>query len=260
MPDPTPYELVDVVDENDDVLRQTTKDAAFKNLPRHVAVIPDGNRRWARGRGLLALQGHREGRLRFREIREAVWRLGIPYFTFWAASEDNLSKRSRTEVKLLALLMRQELRRVLAQKEFITKELRIRVIGRWYDILKDKTLKGLAEQLEGASRSFTRHHLTILFGYNGDREMIEAIEKIQKESRQPVDAALIRNALWTRDLPPVDLVIRTGGEPHWSAGFMMWHTQNAQLYFTDTLWPDFVENELTKALADYGRRPRRFGA
>ena len=88
--------------------------------------------------------------------------------------------------------------------------------------------------------------------------MTEAVKKLQAEQKN-IDQQNIKNALWTGDLPLVDLVIRTGGEPHWSAGFMMWHTADSQLYFTETLWPDFGKEELEKALADYSRRERRFG-
>lgn len=222
--------------------------------------MPDGNRRWAREHGFIPARGHREGVVRFREIREAVWRRGIPYLTFWAASEDNLTKRSRAEVRLLTLLMRQELKRELKLREFETKEVQLRVIGRWHEILKDRSLKELVDKLESESRRFTKNRLTILFGYDGRREMLEAIEKINAESPSRIDATTLEQALWTRDLPPVDLVIRTGGEPHWSAGFMMWHAANSQLHFTKTFWPAFDERALTIALKEYAERNRRFGA
>jgi undecaprenyl diphosphate synthase len=93
----------------------------------------------------------------------------------------------------------------------------------------------------------------------GEREMLAALQHLSV-TKQAVDAATLRAALWTADLPPVDLVIRTGGEPHWSAGFMMWHVANSQLYFSSKLWPDFGKNELLEALADYARRGRRMGS
>lgn len=228
--------------------------------PTHLAIIPDGNRRWAREHGFLPGKGHREGILRFRELRDAIWRRGIPYFTFWAASEDNLIKRSRAEVRLLILLMRRELERELKLREFEEKEVRLRVVGRWHEILRDRSLKELVDELEEASSRFTKNHLTILFGYDGKREMIEAMKKINADSHTRVDAVTLEQALWTHDLPPVDLVIRTGGEPHWSAGFMMWHTANSQFYFTSAYWPAFDEHTLILALKEYTERDRRFGA
>lgn len=228
--------------------------------PTHLAIIPDGNRRWAREHGFLPGRGHHEGVLRFHELRDAVWRRGIPYFTFWAASEDNLVKRNRAEVRLLVSLMRRELERELKLREFETKETRLRIVGRWHEILKDRSLKELIDKLEKESSGFTKNHLTILFGYDGKQEMLEAIKKIAADPPARIDAAALEQALWTRNLPPVDLVIRTGGEPHWSAGFMMWHTANSQFHFTSTYWPAFDEHALTLALKEYTERDRRFGA
>ena len=229
-------------------------------LPQHIAVIPDGNRRWARARRLSPWEGHREGVKRFREVSEVAWQSGVPYFTFWAGSEENLLERSRIEVRFLVSLLKNELRRQLASRETEEKQIRFRLIGRWREILKDKKLNDLAEKLEEKTKNFVKCHLTILFGYDGRREMAEAIHKIKdKREKIKADYDMIKSALWTRELPMVDVVLRTGGEPHWSAGFMMWHTAYSQFYFTEKFWPDFDEKEFKKALTDYARRERRFG-
>ena len=137
------------------------------------------------------------------------------------------------------------------------------MIGRW-DILlaKEKSTSALKEtikQLEEETKGFSKKNLTILFGYDGRREMTEGIEDIKKRPSEKITYEMVHKTLWTGDLPLVDFVIRTGGEPHWSAGFMMWHTANAQFYFTKTLWPNFKKIELEKALKDFSERERRFG-
>lgn len=247
-------------------------------LPKHLAVIPDGNRRWARKRGLLPWEGHREGFKRFREISETAFRMGTPYFTFWAASEDNLTKRSRIEVKFLVSLLKEALGNKKLFESLKENDVCLKVIGKWNEILKDKKLSRVIAEIEEKTRAFKRHRLTVLFGYDGRREMLDAIAKICYRRRtgaelfpavasvaEPmqrqlaVTADAVKQSLWTGDLPPVDLVIRTGGEPHWSAGFMMWLCADSQFYFTEKYWPDFTEAEFKKALEDYGKRERRFG-
>ena len=240
------------------------------NIPKHIAAIPDGNRRWAKEHSLLPWKGHQEGLLRFEEVNRHAFDRGVQYFTFWAASEDNLTKRTRIEVAVLKRLMRHQLKKELKEGELVKKKIRFRLIGRWHEILKDAEIKKLANELEKATEKFTDKQLTILFGYDGRREMLEAVRTITKEevSRLPTGQAglrgndayeVIKNHLWTKDLPPVDLVIRTGGEPHWSAGFMMWLTADSQFYFTPKFWPDFNNAALDKAIADYSERERRFG-
>lgn len=226
----------------------------------HIAVIPDGNRRWARKRGLSPWEGHREGMKRFREVKDAIFKLGIPYFTFWGASYDNLAKRAKMEVGVLISLFKKELKNELKTKHFIRDETRVRIIGQWNEIVKDGELKGLVDELESASSKFSKNNFTFLIGYDGRKEMTEAIEKIrEKREKMPVDYDLVKKNMWTGELPPVDYVVRTGGEPHWSAGFMMWLTANSQFYFTEKHWPAFGEKELQEALKEYARRERRFG-
>jgi undecaprenyl diphosphate synthase len=228
-------------------------------LPHHIALIPDGNRRWAKSRGLVPWEGHKVGGERFRDVISATFETDIPYVTFWAASQDNLTKRSPVEVEFLLGVLRSELQRE-AEKKWLTKEkINFRVFGKWREIIKDKEIHALIDQLEKESEEFHDRHLTVLLAYDGRTEMLEVLSKLQKETSDQVDAETLQKALWTGHLPPVDFVVRTGGDPHWSAGFMMWHTANSQLYFTETLWPDFGKEELTKALAEYARRERRFG-
>jgi len=232
----------------------------MRNLPNHIAIIPDGNRRWARRHNILPWKGHEEGVERFHEIADAAFKRHIPYLTFWAASEDNLTKRSKREVSFLVSLLQTWIQKELDTKDFLKHEARFRFIGRWKQLLHGaKKLETLVRTLEEQTKQCDKHDLTILFGYDGQREMIEAIKQIKNDPAAEVNEVTLREALPTGILPPVDLVIRTGGEPHWSAGFMMWQTANAQLSFTKTLWPDFKIKEFETILDDFSKRERRFG-
>ena len=229
-----------------------------QKMPRHVAIIPDGNRRWAKAHGQLPWIGHKVGVDRFQEVSEAAFQSGVEYVTFWAASSDNLLKRATIEVAFLLKLFKEAIEREFWHKQITKHNIRVRVLGKWRDITKDTALENSIGKLEDKTKDFAKRTLTILFGYDGQQEMIDAFHAL-KYSKEPVTIESLHRALWTKDLPPVDLVIRTGGEPHWSAGFMMWHTANSQFYFTEELWPDFTPEKLKLALADYAERGRRFG-
>ena len=230
--------------------------------PRHIAIIPDGNRRWAKQHMLLPWKGHERGAERFDEIVTALFEQGIPYVTLWAASEDNLRKRSKREITFLVSLLQNWLQKEFNEKRFLKRDIKFRFIGQWRPLLPDNSeLAAVVEKLERQTECCGKRNLTVLFGYDGQNEMIEAIKKIKGDANaHAIKKEDLQRALWTGELPPVDLVIRTGGEPHWSAGFMMWHTANSQFYFTRTLWPQFGRRELKAALEDFSKRGRRFGA
>jgi len=228
-------------------------------IPQHIALIPDGNRRWARAQGLAPWKGHEKGAERFFEVAEYAFDSGIPYVTLWAASIDNLTKRSKIEIRFLCSILRRELQSKRTIALFMDNKIRVRFIGQWKKLVNDSKLISVIEQRQEDTKNFTGKNLTILFGYDGKREMMEAIKKIQQSPEASVDYTSVKEHLWTSVLPPVDLVVRAGGEPHWSGGFMMWHTTDSQFYFTEKLWPDFDTQELQKALDDYASRERRFG-
>ena len=233
--------------------------AETKNIPKHVVVVPDGNRRWAKERGMDPWEGHREGALRYEEVVEAAFDQGVKYFTFWAASEDNVTKRSSLEVQFVLNLFRNELMRGLVSDVFEKNQVRIRIVGRYKELVKDEKLNQAIADLENKTAGFTEKFLTVLFCYDGRSEMLAAMEAV-RQSSEPFTAETVQNNLWTNYLPPVDLVIRTGGEPHWSAGLMMWLTANSQFYFTPDYWPSFTPEKFKVALEDYANRGRRFGA
>lgn len=233
-------------------------------LPKHIAIIPDGNRRWAKAKNLQPWDGHLEGVARFWEIAEYASDLGVRNLTFWASSMSNLTKRSKLEVQFLIKQFVKEISSPVLSEKLKSKQIRLEIIGEWKQFLTDTDNQNI-EDVISRTREFTQSTLAILFAYDGQREMIDAIEHLnsigvfQGEDFSKQDS-ILRSKLWTGILPDVDLVIRTGGEPHWSAGFMMWLTANSQFYFTEELWPDFTQAKLDEALSDYQNRGRRLGA
>jgi len=250
------------------------------NLPMHVAIIPDGNRRWAARQGLPRWKGHREGVTRFVEVANATFAEGVPFFTFWAASADNLIKRNKTEVRALTGLFRKQLKQGL--EPFEKKDIRLRIIGRGEEIIGDRGLSEDIRIFEKSSAENGKYNLTIAFGYDGTEELVGAVRETSANavwsSQHPysasadktciqdaglIDEAVITSNLWTKDLPSVDLLIRTGEMDHeWahnSSGFMMLLTANSELYFPRLFWPEFTKEEFRKALEGYAQRQRRLG-
>ncbi|MDP3880732.1 MAG: polyprenyl diphosphate synthase [bacterium] len=228
----------------------------FKKLPlTHIAIIPDGNRRWARLHKLPIFKGHQKGAKQFEEILEAADKEGIHYLTMWVASEDNLKKRSKIEVKFLVALFKKYFKKLSKSKKLQERQIRVRIFGKGKEIIKDKALSKTLSELEKTTAKNTGAQLSFLFGYNGTTEMLEAIKKIKK----PINEESLRKALWTGELPDIDLVIRTGGEPHNSVGFMMWHSANSESYFSKMLWPDFGAKEFKKAIKEFYSRRRKRG-
>jgi undecaprenyl diphosphate synthase len=227
-------------------------------IPQHVAIIPDGNRRWAKTHSFELTRGHEIGADKFWDIAQTLSDNGVTYVTIWAASLDNLKKRSQMEVLFLVTLVKKQLSNPAVIQRFIDTNVKVQIIGEWNKAIHDDELDAAILNIQAQTAHFEGKTVTMLFGYSGTDEMLAAINSLVT-SGASVDAQSLKQALATGKLPPVDLVIRTGGEPHWSAGFMMWHTANSQLYFTETLWPDFSTEETLKALQEYAARERRLG-
>jgi undecaprenyl diphosphate synthase len=242
------------------------------NQLNHVAVIPDGNRRWAKKRRMPSFWGHREGAKTVEKIFKTAVDLKIPHFTLWGCSVSNVLKRSKIEKKFLFKLFEQYFKKLISQENIHKNKVKIDAFGKWEEFFPEKSKRAIREAIS-ATKNYKNFHFTFLLAYSGIDEMEEAIGKILKSrissssadkrnSNLIIGEKLIKNSLWTKDLPPVDLVIRTGGEKnwsHWSEGFMMWDTANAQFYFTDTLWPDFSEREFKKAIGKFRGVERRMG-
>ncbi|MBI2587824.1 di-trans,poly-cis-decaprenylcistransferase [Candidatus Azambacteria bacterium] len=232
-------------------------------LPQHVAIIPDGNRRWAAKRGLQSWRGHEEGARRFEELLDQALELGIRVVSFWGMSRDNIEKREPFEVRRLLSLLREKFRTLGHDPRIHKHEVSVRFLGAWRELFPP-SLVSIMEETMTKTNAYGKRILNMLICYDGREEMMRAIDAIRalpvNPHPKPITAELVKNHLWTRDLPPVDLVIRTGGDPHLSCGFMMWDVADAQLYFSEKLFPDFTAGEFRKAIADYGERTRRFGA
>jgi undecaprenyl diphosphate synthase len=232
----------------------------IKNIPEHIAIIPDGNRRWAKKRGLKPWEGHEKAAQNLEHILRAAFELGIKYFTFWGSSVDNLKKRPLAEKRALLDIYKRYFRKLIESKDIHEKKACINVIGKWEEQFPEG-LKKIIRECAEKTKHYKKYYLNFLLAYNGDDEMVEAMRKIAKKCKNSakITAKAIKDNLMTKNLPPVDLLIRTGGEPHLSAGFMMWDIANAQLYFTDKMNPDFGPEDLKEAVRDYERRGRRFG-
>ncbi len=225
------------------------------SVPRHVAIIMDGNGRWARARGLPRLAGHRAGTENLRPVLEASVEFGIEILTIWAFSTENWS-RPESEVRGLLGILRQMIRREL--KELHKQGVKLRHIGR-LDRLPSALQKQVQEAIE-VTRNNDRIILNVAFDYGGRAEIVQAVRRIVEASipADQVDEALLSSYMYTAGQPDPDLIIRTSGELR-TSGFMLWQSAYTEYYVTDTFWPDFDKEELRRALLAYAHRDRRFG-
>ncbi len=218
-------------------------------VPRHVAIIMDGNGRWAQKRGKPRLYGHHAGAKRVRDVVEACGHMGIKYLTIFAFSTENW-KRTQAEVSGLMQLFRHYLTR--ETRQLVDSGIRVRFIGD--RVRLDETLVSLMDDLELATADNDVVHLTVALNYGGRDEV--AAGRIDPES---VDETTLARFLDTCVLPDPDLVIRTSGEARIS-NFLLWQSAYSEYEFVETLWPDFTEAEFRRVVAAYGRRERRYGA
>jgi undecaprenyl diphosphate synthase len=228
--------------------------------PRHVVIIPDGNRRWAQARGQKPWDGHEAGAQNTEKLIRRARALGVRCISFWGSSMDNLKKRPFDETRALLRIYQEYFTKLIGSEDIHRDKARIRFIGRWEEQFPEM-LKKVLYRCQEETKDYDRYQLNFFLAYNGDDEMLRAIQSMIRSGVSPeqVTPDLVKHNLLTADLPPVDLLIRTGGEPHLSAGFMMWDVADSQLYFSDLNFPDFNENELEKAIEDYVNRGRRFG-
>ncbi len=223
-------------------------------LPRHVALIMDGNGRWAEARGLPRVAGHREGSESVRAVTREARRVGLQALTLYAFSMQNWA-RPALEVEALMRLLAEYLES--ERRELMENQIRLHAVGeleRLPRYVRDRLDAAMAESHEQKGMV-----LTLALSYGGREEIVQAARRAARE-RGPdgVDAASLEAALWTEGLPELDLLVRTSGERRIS-NFLLWQAAYAELYFSDALWPDFRELELLKAIDDYQGRERRFG-
>lgn len=227
----------------------------FKKIPNHVAIIMDGNRRWAHEKGLPTLVGHKKGYDKFREMGEACLERGIKILTVYAFSTENWN-RSKKEINYLMNLLKNAVTK--HSKELHKKDIKLQILGRISRLPQD--LQEAIKKAVELTKNNKKGILNIALNYGGHAEIIDAVKSIMndKVSAQKVDESLFEKYLYTAGMPQVDLLIRTGGEMRIS-NFLPWQLAYAELYFTPKYWPDFTEKDLDDALVDYNKRERRMG-
>jgi undecaprenyl diphosphate synthase len=229
-------------------------------LPQHVAIIMDGNGRWAKARGLPRIAGHRRGAEAARRAVTAAAELGIPYLTLFGFSSENW-KRPTAEIQDLMALLRHYLYGEIA--ELHRSGVRLKVIGQLARLAPD--IVGLIEHAEDLTRDNSQITLTIALSYGGRAEIVAAVQAIAAQvasgalSADQVDENCIARHLFTADIPDPDLLIRTSGEQRIS-NFLLWQCAYSELVFTKTLWPDFSKHDLEQAIDEFCDRERRYGA
>lgn len=231
------------------------------NMPQHVAVIMDGNRRYAMDLGLDPVQGHYMGKEKLYEFLNWCIELNIKVITVYAFSTENFRRSSR-EVEALMKLFEDSIDREMREGRIHRERVKVRVIGR-KDLLPDN-LKKKVEEIEEATRNYDRYILNLAIGYGGREEILRAIRHISmdvKEGRlspEEINEEVVRKHLYTGDLPDPDLILRTSGEERIS-NFLLWQMAYSELYFADVYWPSFSKIDFLRALLSYQRRSRRFG-
>lgn len=230
-----------------------------EKLPEHIAIIPDGNGRWANRMGMPRNVGHREGSNTIKKIAEYCAEIGIKYLTIYAFSTENW-KRPKSEVDYLMSLIQEFLQD--AEKNLSGKNVQIRIVGNIFGLPKD-----LQEEIPKITE-MTKHNTGLVFNialnYGGRDEIVNAVRQIANDIKNnkinvdDVNEAFISNNLYTRGIPDPDLLIRTGGEKRLS-NFLLWQAAYTVIWCSDILWPDFKKKDLLKAIYDYQNRERRYG-
>ena len=231
----------------------------LNSVPKHIAVIMDGNGRWAKGKGMQRVFGHKNALTAIRETADTASELGVKFLTMYAFSTENWN-RPKFEVDALMSLLITTLKKELP--EFQRKNVKINSIGDTKSL--PKTAQNVLKNVIEATKNNTKITLTFALSYGAREEIVNTIKNISKKvvnkdlDIEKIDENIINNHLYTFNLPDVDLMIRTSGEQRIS-NFLLWQMAYAELYFTDVLWPDFRKENLFDAIIDYQNRERRFG-
>jgi len=223
------------------------------NMPKHIAIIMDGNRRWAKKRNLPIAMGHRAGADTLQKIIENCMDIGIKYLTVYAFSTENWN-RSVEEVNDLMNLLREYL--VKLEKDNKDRNVKIRIVG---DINRlDEDIRNKIEILQDRTANNTGLVINIALNYGARNEIIHAIKSLSQKELEELSIESFNEKLYTYPSPDPDLIIRTAGEQRLS-NFLLWQSAYSEFWYTDVLWPDFSKKDLTKAINDYSKRNRKFG-
>ena len=240
-----------------DVLRD--KVSANGNLPKHIAIIMDGNGRWARGKNLPRAAGHKEGINSVREIVRVSGEIGVSHLTLYTFSSENWS-RPKTEVSAIMKLLLSTIKKEIRNLD--DNNVKLSTIGNLIELPKE-TQKNIIDGVE-KTKSNTGLNLILALSYGSRQELIRAIKRISMKVKQSdleidnIDESLLSMELYTENIPDPDLIIRTGGEYRLS-NFLLWQSAYSELLISETFWPEFRESDLLNSIADYQNRQRRFG-
>lgn len=234
---------------------ETLKNSDNVKMPKHIAIILDGNGTWAKNRGLERTDGHKEGAKSLARIAKYASDINLEYLTVFAFSTENW-KREQKEVEYLMRLLTAMIR--VYKNKLLENNIKLRVIGS-KERLSDEQIK-MIDTVKEATKNCTGLNLTIAFNYGSHEEITSAVKKIIEDKVESKDVTenLIENYLYTKELPNVDLMIRTSKQIRIS-NFLLWQIAYSELYFVETLWPDFSNEDLDKAIMEYTNRDRRFG-
>ncbi len=231
-------------------------------IPRHVGLILDGNRRWAMELGLDPSQGHHYGFEKLKEVLQWCWEIGIKTVTVYALSTENLN-RPREEVEALIGLAEKAFNEVITSKEIHERKVKIRALGRLY--LLNESLREAIKKAEESTKDYNDRRLNIAIAYGGRAEILDAAKKILADAINgdlevnEINEEAFARYLYTAEDPDPDLIIRTSGEERLS-GFLLWQSAYSEFYFMDVYWPEIRKIDLLRAIRTYQRRKRRFGA
>ena len=230
----------------------------FSRLPRHIAIIMDGNGRWAKERNLPRIRGHEEGIKSVKEVVETCARLGIKYLTLYAFSKENW-KRPKSEVNALWKLLENYLKN--EDKILVKNNLSLKMIGQLESL--PKSVQEELKRVMNLTKNNDRMYIILALNYGGRTEIIDAVKKLFNEIEKGfnvknLNESLFSQFLYTYDFPDPDLVIRTSGEMRIS-NFLLWQIAYSEIWITPVLWPDFRKKNLLEAILDYQKRERRFG-
>ncbi|MEM2259143.1 MAG: polyprenyl diphosphate synthase [Candidatus Thermoplasmatota archaeon] len=234
-----------------------------EDVPKHIAIIMDGNRRYAMQAGLPPYKGHEVGEDKLKEVIEWCYEIGTKILTVFAFSTDNF-KRSKEEVEHLMKLFEEDLKKLSEENRIHEKKVRIKVIG-CIDLLPEKVRKAAIDVMK-KTENYDQYYLNIAIGYGGREEIVDAIKRIAKDVEigkiepEKIDKEMIYSYLYTSHLPfpDPDLLMRTSGEERIS-NFLLWQLAYSELYFTDVYWPALKKTDFLKAIQSYQRRHRRYG-
>jgi len=242
-----------------DIFIPPRQKSLYGELPGHIAIIMDGNGRWAEQRGLPRFSGHLEGGKRVEEIVKAASEMGVKALTLYTFSTENW-KRPKSEVSMIMKTVKAVLDKSIKKLQDLN--IQLHFIGQ-RDIIPQEVLESIDRSVE-ATKGSTGLMLNMAFNYGSRNEILDAVKKIStdvKENRlhiEQIDEELFSQSLYTRGMPDPDLLIRTSGEKRIS-NFLLWQLSYAEIYFTDKYWPDFTQREFQKAIIDYQNRERRYG-